>query len=114
MQHEGTILLSVKYGLSFWKGLFQEVFEANKGISISRMRNTGFRDLSRELMAPPNLATPVLLTLSPNILKTLEGGLSPQGLSDVSSSSHTRLMSTNACHGVHAQKPLVGTHIHFL
>lgn len=35
----------VKYGLWLWRGIYQEFLEANKDISTSRMRNTGFKNL---------------------------------------------------------------------
>lgn len=73
-------------------------FGANKEISISRIRNAGFKDFSRGFKSLPNLVMPVLLTLSPNILQsTLTHilGQSPQGL--LSASWVHALLTSSQC-----------------
>lgn len=70
MEHAGPILFYVKNGLCLWVGIYQEFFAANRETPTSRMKNTGFEDYSRGLKPLLNLAMPMLLTLSPNILQS--------------------------------------------
>lgn len=73
-------------------------FGANKEIYISRIRNASFKDFSRGFKSLPNLAMPVLLTLSPNILQSPLTPIlsqSPQGL--LSASWVHALLTSSQC-----------------
>lgn len=65
----------------------KEFFGANKGIFVSRMRNTSFKDFNRRLK--PFFHIPMLLNISLNIVQTHRHWLSSQGLLNESHSCTT-------------------------